>query len=314
MKKVIHKFRDMPVALTGLALGISGISGALSTFLGEIPIYIGDFISFFLVAVIFIKDCLHFDQLKNELKHPTLGSFIPTMDMTLMVLAGFIANYYLTLGRVLWLIAIAVHIIFCFIFFYHRVKSFDLDHVIPSWFIPPVGIVVACVSGASMNFPNLTHIIFYIGFILYLIMLPIMMYRIIFIEPIDDGRLPTFARMAAPPSLCLAGYLTVFSNPSEIIVYILLPLAIFMTLLVYVSFFRILRISFNPSYASFTFPLAIGATAVLKYSNYLYTLNSRHYILWYNIGLFLSLSAALIITVVFIKMIHYVRKFIIYAA
>ena len=219
MKKVIHKFRDMPVALTGLALGISGISGALSTFLGEIPIYIGDFISFFLVAVIFIKDCLHFDQLKNELKHPTLGSFIPTMDMTLMVLAGFIANYYLTLGRVLWLIAIAVHIIFCFIFFYHRVKSFDLDHVIPSWFIPPVGIVVACVSGASMNFPNLTHIIFYIGFILYLIMLPIMMYRIIFIEPIDDGRLPTFAIMAAPPSLCLAGYLTVFSNPSEIIVY-----------------------------------------------------------------------------------------------
>lgn len=314
MKKVIHKFRDMPVALTGLALGISGISGALSTFLGEIPIYIGDFISFFLVAVIFIKDCLHFDQLKNELKHPTLGSFIPTMDMTLMVLAGFIANYYLTLGSVLWLIAIAVHIIFCFIFFYHRVKSFDLDHVIPSWFIPPVGIVVACVSGASMNFPNLTHIIFYIGFILYLIMLPIMMYRIIFIEPIDDGRLPTFAIMAAPPSLCLAGYLTVFSNPSEIIVYILLPLAIFMTLLVYVSFFRILRISFNPSYASFTFPLAIGATAVLKYSNYLYTLNSRHYILWHNIGLFLSLSAALIITVVFIKMIHYVRKFIIYAA
>ena len=68
MKKVIHKFRDMPVALTGLALGISGISGALSTFLGEIPIYIGDFISFFLVAVIFIKDCLHFDQLKNTRK------------------------------------------------------------------------------------------------------------------------------------------------------------------------------------------------------------------------------------------------------
>lgn len=40
MKKVIHKFRDMPVALTGLALGISGISGALGTFLGDIPIYI----------------------------------------------------------------------------------------------------------------------------------------------------------------------------------------------------------------------------------------------------------------------------------
>ena len=129
MKKVIHKFRDMPVALTGLALGISGISGAFGTFLGDIPVYVGDLISFFLVIVIFIKDCLHFDQLKKELSHPTLGSFIPTLDMTLMVLAGFIANYYLTLGRILWLIAIAVHVIFCFIFFYHRAKDFDLSSV-----------------------------------------------------------------------------------------------------------------------------------------------------------------------------------------
>lgn len=313
MEKVIHKFRDLPVALTGLALGISGISGALSTFLGNVPVYIGDFISLFLVIVIFIKDCLHFDQLKNELSHPTLGSFIPTMDMTLMALAGFIANYYLNVGRALWLIAIAVHIVFCFIFFYHRAKNFDLNHLIPSWFIPPVGIVVACVSGANMNFPNLNHVIFYIGFILYLIMLPIMMYRIIFIEPIDDGRLPTFAIMAAPPSLCLAGYLTVFNNPSEIIIYILLPLAIFMTILVYVSFFRILKISFNPSYASFTFPLAIGATAVLKYSNYLYSLHSKNYTLWHDIGIFLSIAASIIITIVFIKMIHYIKKFIIYA-
>lgn len=312
MKKVIHKFRDLPVALTGLALGISGISGALGTFLGDISIYIGDLISIFLVIIIFVKDCLHFDQLKNELSHPTLGSFIPTMDMTLMVLAGFIVNYYLTLGRVLWLIAIAVHIAFCFIFFYHRAKNFDLNHLIPSWFIPPVGIVVACVSGANMNFPNLNHVIFYIGFILYLIMLPIMMYRIIFIEPIYDERLPTFAIMAAPPSLCLAGYLTVFNNPSEIIIYILLPLAIFMTILVYISFFRILKISFNPSYASFTFPLAIGATAVLKYSNYLYALNSKNYALWHNIGLFLSIAASVIIAIVFIKMIHYIKKFIIY--
>lgn len=72
-------------------------------------------------------------------------------------------------------------------------------------------------------------------------MLPIMMYRIIFVEHLDDGRLPTFAIMAAPPSLCLVGYLTSFSNPSEVIIYILLPLAVFMTILVYVSFLEFLE-------------------------------------------------------------------------
>ena len=313
MNKVIHKFRDMPVALTGLALGVAGISGALSTFLGQIPIFIGDFISFILVTIIFIKDCLHFDQLKNEISHPTLGSFIPTFDMTLMTLAGFIANYNLFIGRSLWIVSIIIHIIFCFSFFYYRIKNFEIHHVIPSWFVPPVGIVVACVSGANMNFPQITHIIFYIGFILYLIMLPIMMYRIIFVEHLDDGRLPTFAIMAAPPSLCLAGYLTSFSNPSEVIIYILLPLAVFMTMLVYVSFFRILRISFNPSYASFTFPLAIGATAFLKYSNYLVSIESDYYLLWKYIGITLSISASIIITIIFIKMILYIKKFIITA-
>lgn len=30
MKEAINKLREMPVALTGLALGIAGVSGALS--------------------------------------------------------------------------------------------------------------------------------------------------------------------------------------------------------------------------------------------------------------------------------------------
>ena len=114
----------MPVALTGLALGISGISGALARFLEIYPGLCRRSYIVFLVIVIFIKDCLHFDQLKKELSHPTLGSFIPTLDMTLMVLAGFIANYYLTLGRILWLIAIAVHVIFCFYLFLPQSKRF----------------------------------------------------------------------------------------------------------------------------------------------------------------------------------------------
>ena len=261
MKEAINKLREMPVALTGLALGIAGVSGALSNFLGQFPVIVGDLISLFLVTVIFIKNIFHFNVLKEELSHPTLGSFIPTLDMTVMILGGFISSYSLIIGRAIWFLAILAHVIFCSIFFYHRIKDFQMHHIVPSWFVPPVGIVVACVAGANMGVSSFTHLIFYIGFALYLIMLPFMLYRVMFVQPIDESRLPTFAIMAAPPSLCLAGYLTVFNTPSEIIIGILLPLAVFMTLLVYLSFFRILKISFNPSYASLTFPLAIGSTA-----------------------------------------------------
>lgn len=312
MKEAINKLREMPVALTGLALGIAGVSGALSNFLGQFPVIVGDSISLFLVTVIFVKNIFHFNVLKEELSHPTLGSFIPTLDMTIMILGGFISSYSLIIGRAIWFLAILAHVIFCSIFFYHRIKDFQMHHIVPSWFVPPVGIVVACVAGANMGVSSFTHLIFYIGFALYLIMLPFMLYRVMFVQPIDESRLPTFAIMAAPPSLCLAGYLTVFNTPSEIIIGILLPLAVFMTLLVYLSFFRILKISFNPSYASLTFPLAIGSTALLKYSNHLYNIGNIYAEFWRYAGIISSTLAFVIISTIFIKMLIYIKRYIIY--
>lgn len=311
MNKLAKKFRDMPVALTGLALGIGGVSGALGMLLGEFPLYFGIAIATILISIIVIKNFLHFNQMMEELKHPTLGSFIPTLDMALMVVSGFVVKFLPTVGKEIWLLAIILHVIFCTFFFYYRIKNFKIHHMIPSWFVPPIGIVVACVSGKAMGFPVLNEWIFYFGFISYLILLPIMMYRIMFVEHIDDNRLPTFAIMAAPPSLCLAGYLTIFPNPSILIIDFLLPLALFMTAWVYISFIRICKIPFNPSYASFTFPLAIGSTAILKYSNYIKNIHPEEALFWKYLGIFLVTIATIVISTILIKMIKYVYKYII---
>ncbi len=37
-----------------------------------------------------------------------------------------------------------------------------------------------------------------------------------------------------------------------------------MTFVIYVAFFRLLRLDFSPGYAAFTFPMVIGATALFK--------------------------------------------------
>ncbi|SJZ92857.1 Tellurite resistance protein TehA [Cetobacterium ceti] len=311
MNRVIGKFKDMPVALTGLALGIGGVSGALGMFLGNIPLYIGVTIATILISIIIIKNFFHFKQFLEELKHPTLGSFIPTLDMALMVIAGFVVKYFHGLGESIWLFAIVLHVIFCALFFYYRFKNFKIHHMIPSWFVPPIGIVVACVSGKAMGHAILGQWLFYFGFISYGVLLPIMMYRVMFVDQIDDNRLPTFAIMAAPPSLCLAGYLTIFPNPSTWIINILLALSLFMTSWVYISFIRICRIPFNPSYASFTFPLAIGATAILKYSNFVAPISPEDALLWKYLGTGLATVAALVITTILVKMTKYVYAYII---
>ncbi|MGL5123919.1 MAG: TDT family transporter [Fusobacteriaceae bacterium] len=301
IKKLKNYFKYLPVAQTGLALGVSGVSGAVAIVFSPKALYVGNFISLMLLLPIIIKNILHFDVFKEELKHPTLGSFIPTLDMALMNLSVVIYGFSAVLGKGLWLFCIALHLIFGVSFIYHRFRSWDIKHMVPSWFVPPIGIVVASVNSGLMGMPQLAQTIFYIGFIFYIVMLPIMLYRIIFVEKIDDARLPTFAIIAAPPNLCLAGYLVAFETPNPAMVGFLFPLAIFMTGLLYISIVKIIKLKFTPVYASFSFPLAIGSTAILKYSKYIENIDENRGIFWYNIGVVATILAVFFISIIFIK-------------
>lgn len=306
MRRIKIYVKNLPVALTGLGLGVAGISGAVASLTNNIALYIGNGIALILVLPIILKNIFHFDVFKEELKHPTLGSFIPTLDMVLMNIAVVLYKVSPMLGKTLWLLCIVMHAVFCISFIYHRFKNWDIEHMVPSWFVPPIGVVVACVTSTLMEMPELSKIIFYIGFIFYVIMLPFMLYRIIFVERIDDARLPTFAIMAAPPNLCLAGYLVAFPNPNSAMVGFLFPLGVFMTCLVYISMFRIFRVKFSPVYASFTFPLAIGATAMLKYSKYISRIDITIGYFWGILGIINTILAVCFITAIFIKIIKIV--------
>lgn len=306
MKNLKNYFRYLPVALTGLALGISGVSGAVAVIFDSKALYIGNFISLALLLPIIIKNILHFDVFKEELEHPILGSFIPTLDMALMNFSVVLYEFSPVLGKGLWLLCILLHLIFGTLFVYHRFRSWNIEHMVPSWFVPPIGIVVASVDSTVMGMPYLAQIIFYIGFIFYIIMLPMMLYRIIFVENIDDARLPTFAIMAAPPNLCLAGYLVAFKTPNPAMVGFLFPLGIFMTALVYISMVKIMKLKFTPVYASFTFPLAIASTAILKYSNYIMSIDESRGIFWYNFGVAATTLAVFFISIIFVRIVKIV--------
>ena len=144
-------------------------------------------------------------------------------------------------------------------------KDPKLHLMVPSWFVPPIGVVVACVS-----FPNewallpLASALFWFGLGCYAIMLPLMVYRLIFLNEVPNAAKPTIAILAAPASLLLAGYLTIENDPSLLLCSLLFGIAVLMTFVIYFSFWRLLRLQFSPGYAAFTFPMAIGATALFK--------------------------------------------------
>ncbi|MFP9134726.1 TDT family transporter [Shewanella algae] len=262
-------FRRLPSPLAGLALAIASLGWAWENVLAEFPgLALGAAVAGILLSLLTVKFILHPELLNEELRHPVVGSVLPTFAMALMVISKAVGIHLPLCGFLIWLTAIAIHCCLLAAFVLHRAMDFNLEHMVPSWFVPPIGMVVAAVTfpGAEAGEvgAQIAHIILMFGLVSYLVMLPVMLYRLIFCNPVADAAKPTIAILAAPASLSLAGYLTLTPEPELWLVALLLSLALLMTLVIYLAFLHLLRLPFSPGFAAYTFPMVIGATALLK--------------------------------------------------
>ena len=252
-------------------------------------------------------DCEIFVRSKktiSELKNPITGSLYFTFTMALMVISSYLSKYNLNLAKGMWLGAIILHFIMFIVFIVLMSKNFKFENIVPSWFVPAVGIGLSAVTGTPMGFEGLSKGIFYYAFVWLLILLPILIYRSKFykIEIPQQSRM-TLAVFAAPSSLCLAGYLGVF-EPSRIILVILVPLAFSLTLFLYTLLPGFLKQPFTLGFAPLTFPLAIGVIATQRYTAYLTQIGSNWAKLIHEIFFIQLIIATLVIGYVVYKTIE----------
>lgn len=125
-----------------------------------------------------------------------------------------------------------------------------------------IGIVVASVTGPAFKMLNVGRMAFWFGFVTYLILLPIVLYRIVKVKELPEQSLPTLAILAAPASLLLAGYMNSFKVKDMTMVWFLMALSIIMYVIVIIILFKLLRLKFYPSYSGFTFPLVISGIGI----------------------------------------------------
>ncbi|WP_037423933.1 TDT family transporter [Shewanella xiamenensis] len=306
----LHAAR-LPSPMAGLALAIASLGWTWESMVPELN-HMGQLtgaaIASLLLLMLLIKFILHPSILKDELSHPVVGSVIPTFAMALMIVSKMLGTYLPNAGLYLWLTAITIHVIFLGAFVYFRSIDFKLEHMVPSWFVPPIGIIVAAVSFPSAQYYWLVDAILIFGIVTYLIMLPLMLYRLIFGSKLPDAAKPTIAILAAPASLSLAGYLTVIDEPSILLVAPLLSLALLMTSVVYFAFFNLLKLPFSPGYAAFTFPMVIGATALFKTAVWLEQFSGQEQlVLWihYLADTELIIATAVVLYVSIRYLLHY---------
>ena len=301
MNKIIKK---IPVPIAGLMLALAATGNLLASY-GNIYRNIFGALSSIIFLLLLIKIFTSTKAIVESLNNPVIASVAPTFSMGMMILATYLKPIQFSISYGLWIAGILIHILLMIDFTKKFILKFDIKKVFPSYFVVYVGIVVASVTAPAFNAIDIGQVLFWFGFVSYLILLPIVLYRVFKIKSIPEPALPVITIFAAPASLCLAGYMSSFQEKNITIVWLLTTLSLVMLLAVLIYMPKMLKLKFYPSYAAFTFPCVISAIAIKKTNTFLMAADSGIPLLRYIVR-FEEFLAITIVLYVLIKYISFI--------
>lgn len=302
MRDLIKK---VPIPVAGVALGIAALGNLLQPYAGIVYIACG-IVSAILVALLIAKIVLFPAMIRDDLRNSILASVSATLFMSLMQLATYLASFAYAPALVLWAIAIAAHLALMVGFSVRFFAHFKLHEVFPTYFICYVGIIVASATSPVFGMEAFGHVLFWVGFSFYLVLLALVTYRYVKHDVPEPAR-PLFCIYTAPMSLSLVGYLATASDPNPLFVGAMLVMAQLLYLIVLSRLPKFLRLKFYPSFAAMTFPFVITATAFGQAVAFLNTVGA---VLPAAFDVLFIAETAIAVAMVSYVLGHYVRFFI----
>ncbi len=249
-----------------------------------------NFILFFVIFVPWILKWLVFplESIEN-FKHPVEGNFYVTIGIGALVLSMnlFLMNLD-SVALAFWIFgSLAVVVIQIALMFLTFVgKRVRLEHISPVWFLSTTGLLLIPSVGVAMISSNdinsyyflLFDFAFGTGFLLYLYLMAIWLYRFILHEPIKGDLIPLFWINMGPIGAGITSLMTYFSfYPEEMgsavfFAIILLGFGLWwflMSVMVIVYYIRNVSFSYRSIWWSFTFPLGQFLVGMLYLNDYL---------------------------------------------
>jgi len=305
MKKFI---KSIPMAICGLSLALAALGDLLLPLpRGQTIRYICGTLSFAVLIIFALKVFFDMAHAKEELKTPVPLSVLPTATMAIMLLCTYIRPYSDVFAVGIWYAALAVYVFIMLMFTKRFVFGFKLGTVFPSWFIAGVGIVTASVTAPAMDVVIIGQIAFWVGFVLYFVILPLVVLRMNKVRIFPEPARKTVAIFTAPMSLLTVGYFSSFVSQgqvNEMLIYAMLAIAAASYIYVSCMMFSLLKIKFYPTYSGFTFPYVISAVAFRLGANFLATRHGFDFLI-----IIADITMWIAVAVVIFVMQHYVRYF-----
>ncbi len=265
---------NLPITLFASTMGLGGLAllySKIAHALGLSEIFFSilkwtDSIVFLILAAVLILRLVSDRQaLKAEYDHPLKINFFAAVPISMFLLSALWQDHT-ALNTALYFTALVMITLFTLnvaALWFRR--SLDLKFLNPAWFIPVVGNVVAIFT-AVKPYEWLWYY-FAVGCTFYILLLGMILFRMIFSDPMPEAMKPTLFIFIAPPSLCCVDMVKMTGSFGEGAM-IFLSLAIFFTLLIAILWKDFIKIPFTPSWWAFTFPLAtLGAALMAAYEN-----------------------------------------------
>lgn len=260
----------LPFPVSGVMLAAASLGILLMQFFGSVlnlP-YAGlvlqsvcGAVSAVIWVMLVLKAVFFFPQVKSAFCDPILASVAGTFPMATMALSVYLVDIIGEWAVYLWYAGVVLHAVLIVFFSVRFLREPKLSHVFPSWLVVYVGIVLASITAPYFNQITVGQICFWFGLAALLPLLPALLIRCTQI-PIPEPAKPLVCIFAAPISIILAGYVQSFSSNAYVVSALLVAETIVL-ILVLLQLPKLLRLSFYPSYAAFTFPFVVTATAYL---------------------------------------------------
>ena len=262
------RFAPAVMSLFGLALAWRALSdlGGWESGFGRL-ISIG---ALLLGLVTFGSIVLHQFQkgaLKETFENPQLRVLPACLTVGLMLLSALLAPHMLRLANaMIWIAALGHFLLLAWLINGWFRGGLALEIISPVWFIPVVGNIVVPVGAIASGEVMLAWFGFSAGIVLWLMLLPLVFFRLIHGKPMPDELESTQMVLVAPPAIGSVSWSLLAGDQAVVPGVVLLSVAFFLMLTMVPMVLRVISRPFVPSNWAFGFPLAALSTGLAIYS------------------------------------------------
>lgn len=258
-KQIISR---IPIPFCGVALAIAALGLVLEQWSSWAWTLCG-VVSSIMICLFIARIVLFPRAVMTDLDNPVLAGVAGTFPMALLNLSTYLARLSWHAGFTLWLVSVVIFAALIVRFSVKFARKAKVNDLTPAYFVIYIGAMAASTTAPTfgMQFPGL--VLTWVGFAATVVLVVLVTLRIIR-SALPQPLMPLLCIYAAPPSMCLAAYLSCAAVPSDALVSALYVLSCAFYLMGLAMLIVCLRLPFYPTYAAMTFPFVIAAAASTK--------------------------------------------------